>query len=39
MEAPLNNVRKRGIQGRSNFVNTDTEGFIDSIRVTGVSVF
>ena len=43
MEAPFNNMRKRGIQegakGRSNFVDTDTEGFIESIRVTGVSVF
>ena len=44
MEAPLNNMRKRGIhegaKGRSNFVNTDTdEWFIESIRVTGISVF
>ena len=43
MEAPFNNMRNRGIQegakGRSNFVDTDTEGFIESIRVTGVSVF
>ena len=43
MEAPLNNMRKRGIhkgaKGRSNFVNMHTEGFIESIRVAGVSVF
>lgn len=33
MEAPLNNIRKRGIhegaKGRSNFVDTDTDGFIE----------
>lgn len=30
MEAPLNNIRKReGAKGRSNFVDTDTEGFME----------